>query len=105
MIRPVLDNLILPQVQEITTRDRRVLSEHKPPGMAGSLLQNLGRRPMRIELWGVAVGPDALNFAVQLDGKFRTGSPLPFSADIVADAGIANVLIEDLRLKELAGKP
>jgi len=60
---------------------------------------------MRIALWGVAVGPDALDFAAQLDGKFRAGKPLPFSADIVADARIANVLIEDLRLKELAGKP
>ena len=36
-MRPMLDDLDLPQVQEIATHDRRVLAEHKPPGMAGSV--------------------------------------------------------------------
>ena len=56
----MLDDLELPLVQELTTYDRRTLSELKPPGMSGSLLQNLGRRPLRIVLWGVATDPDAL---------------------------------------------
>ncbi len=105
MIRPMLDNLLLPLVQEITTHDRRALAEHKPPGMAGSLLQNLGRRPLRVVLWGVATGPDALTTAQTLDDKFRAGKPVPFTADIVADAKLELVLIEDLKLSELAGKP
>jgi hypothetical protein len=105
MIRPMLDDLVLPQVQEITTLDRRALTEHKPPGMAGSLLQNLGRRPLRVVLWGIALGPDAQAFAQKLDDKFRAATPVPFTADIVADARLDLVVIEDLRLKELAGIP
>jgi hypothetical protein len=101
----MLDNLELPQVQEVATYDRRALSEHKPPGMAGSLLQNLGRRPASVVLWGVATGPDARDFAEKLDQKFRAGKPVPFTADIVADAKIDQVLIDDLRLQEVAGKP
>ncbi len=104
-MRPMLDDLELPQVQEVATYDRRALAEHKPPGMAGSLLQNLGRRPARVVLWGVATGPDARGFAENLDGKFRAAKPVPFTADIVADAKIDQVLIDDLRLQELAGKP
>jgi len=104
-MRPMLDDLELPQVQEIATLERRVLAEHKPPGMSGSLLQNMGRRPTRLTLWGVATGPDASDFLEKLDGKFRAAQAVPFVADIIADARIDKVLIEDLRVQDLAGKP
>lgn len=101
----MLDTLELRLVQEITVLERRVLAEHKPPGMPGSLLQNMGRRPSRLALWGVAAGDDAQQFVEDLDAKFRDGKPLPFTADIVADAELEQVVIEDLRVQELAGKP
>ncbi len=104
-MRPMLDDIELPQVQEIVTLERRVLAEHKLPGMAGSLLQNLGRRPARLTLWGVATGPEALEFMQKLDDKFRAATPVPFIADILKDAEIEQMLIEDLKLQELAGKP
>ena len=101
----MLDDLELPQVQEITTLDRRALAEHKPPSMSGSLLQNLGRRPTSLTLWGVATGPEALNFIEQLDEKFRSNLPVSFTADIVTDAEIEKMIIDDLRVQDLAGKP
>lgn len=104
-MRPMLDDIELPQVQEIAALERRVLVEHKPPGMAGSLLQNVGRRPTRLTLWGVATGPEALEFIQKLDDKFRAATPVPFIADIVKDAEIEQMLIEDLKLQDLAGKP
>lgn len=104
-MRPMLDDIELPQVQEIATLERRVLAEHKPPGMSGSLLQNLGRRPARLTLWGVATGPEALDFIQKLDDKFRAAAPVPFIADITKDAEIERMLIEDLKLQDLAGKP
>jgi hypothetical protein len=79
----MLDDQELSNVQEIATHDRRVLAEHKPPGMAGSLLQNMGRRPTRLVLWGVAVGPEALDFVGKLDEKFRN---LPFIGVVKLDA-------------------
>jgi hypothetical protein len=104
-MKPMLDDLELLQVQEISTYDRRALVEYKPPGMAGSILQNLGRRPARMTLWGVATGPDALAFAQKLDGKFRAGKPAPFTSDIVKDSNIDQVLIEGVQFEELAGRP
>jgi hypothetical protein len=101
----MLDDMELRLVQEITVLERRVLAEHKPPGMSGSLLQNLGRRPSRLALWGVAAGEDARKFVEDLDAKFRGGQPLPFTADIVADAALEKVVVEDLRVQDLAGKP
>jgi hypothetical protein len=105
MAHPVLDDIELPLVQEITTQDRRVLSEQKPPGMSGSLIQNMGRRLLRIVVSGVATGPNALATAEKLDEKFKAAKPVPFTADIDADSNLDLVLIEELRLQELAGMP
>jgi hypothetical protein len=104
-MRPMLDDLELPQVQAITTSDRRSLVEHKPPAMEGSLLQNLGRRATRLTVAGVVTGPDANAVAASLDAKFKQRTPVPFAADVAADLEIAQVLIDDLRLEQLAGKP
>jgi hypothetical protein len=101
----MLDDLELTQVQEVRTHDLRALSEHKPPGMSGSLLQNLGRRPTVLLVWGVASGPEARDFLAKLEDKFRAAQPVPFTADIVNEAGIDKVRIADLKLDELAGKP
>jgi hypothetical protein len=101
----MLDGLELKLVQEISTFDRRMLAEFKPPGREGSVLQNLGRRPTRIVLWGVAAEDGALQFVQDLDAKFKQAKPLPFSADIVADAELKEVVIDDLRWQELAGRP
>lgn len=101
----MLDDLELPQVQAVTTCDHRYLAEHKPPLMKGSLLQNLGRTPTRLLLWGVTTGSNADDFAQKLDKKFRDAKAVPFTADIVTDSKIDQVLIDDLRLQQLAGKP
>lgn len=104
-MRPLLDDLELPNVQEITTHDLRMLAEHKPPGMQGSQLQNLGREPTSVMLCGVATGPMALNFVEQLDAKFRAQRPISFIADILADSNIEQMQIDDLKIEDLAGKP
>ncbi|HET6230375.1 MAG TPA: hypothetical protein VFE05_09940 [Longimicrobiaceae bacterium] len=104
-MRPMLDTLELPQVQEVVTTDRRVLAEHKPPAFVGSLLQNLGRRPGHVALWGVATGSGARGFVERLNTLFQAGDPVPFTADIVADMRLERVVVAGLRVEELAGKP
>jgi hypothetical protein len=94
-MRPMLDDIELQQVQEITTHDRRMLAE----------LQNLGRRPIHLTLLGVKTGPDALEFVEELEQKYRAGQPVPFVTDIIADAEIEEMIIDDLQWQELAGKP
>jgi hypothetical protein len=104
-MRPMLDDLELPQVQEIGTYDRRALAEHHAPGAETSQLQDMGRRPTRVALWGVATGEDVATFTGKLEDKFRSGTPLDFVADITTDAQVEKVVIDDLQLQELAGRP
>jgi hypothetical protein len=40
-----------------------------------------------------------------LADKFRAAKPVPFTADIVKESNIELMLIEDVRLQEVAGKP
>jgi hypothetical protein len=105
VVRPMIDDLELPQVQEIDEHDLRALAEHKAPGMDGSTLQNLGRRPTGIRVSGVATGPDAISFVEQLEEKFGAAEPVSFTADIVADAELEFMLIDDLSIDEIAGRP
>ena len=100
----MLDDLELPLVQELSIFDRRMLAELKPPGMDGSLLQNMGRRPTCILLWGLALGDESRTFMESLDQMFRAGESVPFVADITADTAIETVVIDDVRFQELAGK-
>lgn len=104
-MRPMLAGTELPQVQEISTADLRALAEHKPPGKDGSLLQNLGRAPTTITVSGVATDPKALELVETLKKDLRTGSAVPFVADITTDCAIDNVLIDDLRVRQVAGTP
>jgi hypothetical protein len=104
-MKPMLDDLELPLVQEITTHDRRTLAEHKPPGMEGSLLQNLGRRPERLVLWGIAAEDNAQETIEKLEEKFRSGGPFAFTADISTDSEIEQIVIDDFQVQEIAGKP
>jgi hypothetical protein len=104
-MRPMLDDLALPQVQILRLHDRRMLAEHRAPTMDGSYLQNLGRRAGAIAVVGVASGPTAQAFLEALSAKFDAGEPLSFVGDIIADAEIEAVLIDDLKVRDLAGKP
>jgi hypothetical protein len=104
-MRPMLDDIALPQVQTVHIRDARALAEHRSPEMDGSYFQNLGRRATTIHLAGVASGTEALAFLETLTQKFDTGDPVTFVSDIATDAEIGKVLIDDLKTREMAGKP
>lgn len=104
-MRPTLDDITLPQVQTLRIADARALAEHRAPEMDGSYFQNLGRDPTVIHVAGVASGPDALAFLTELNTRFDTGEPVAFVSDIVADTEIDQVLIADLKTREVAGKP
>jgi hypothetical protein len=104
-MRPMLDDLELPQVQEAAIGERRALAEHHAAEADGGVVQDLGRHAARVRLWGVAAGPDAAEFVEKLSSKFRAGEPVPFTADITSGAAIERMSIADLRVRESAGKP
>ena len=104
-IIPMLGDVELRTVQHIGTVERRALVEHRVPGMAGSALQDLGRPSTSIKLEGVLFGEGARTQLEALRGKLRAAEPVSFAADIATATEIVDVLIEDLRVIEVAGRP
>jgi len=104
-MRPILDDIPLPQIQTLRIRDARALAEHRAPDMTGTYFQDMGRHATAILVSGIASGPDAPEFLEELTERFDAGEPVSFIADIVADAEIEQVLIDDFKTREIAGKP
>jgi hypothetical protein len=104
-IRPMLDDLELPLVQVLHTEEDQVWVEHGVPALDGSLFQRLSRAPTRVRVEGVMAGDDALDNLEKLRRLYQAAEPVTFTADIMTATQVSQVLIVDLVVRELAGKP
>ena len=105
MPRPILDDLELELVQNIATAEDEALVQHAVPALEGDFFQRLGRRATGISLQGVLTGTEVKEGLEKLREKFRAAAPVSFVADITTATRIEKVLIEELDVLELAGKP
>ena len=103
--RPMLGDLELQQVQEIATDGDQVFARHRVPALEGDFLQGLGRRGGRISVCGVVSGEGVEERLDGLRRSFRGAAPVTFVSDIAAATEVGEVLIEELEVRELAGKP
>ena len=105
MARPMLDTFELPLVQTIEGTETEALEQHSVPALEGDFLQDLGRRAARIKLAGVMTGAEAADALKTLREKHRAAAPVTFVADIATATKIDKVLIEQLDVREFAGRP
>jgi hypothetical protein len=101
----MLGDIELRTVQHIESVERRALVEHRVPGMAGSIFQDLGRSAACIQITGILFGAEARSKLETLRQKFQAAEPISFTADIATATQIVDVLIADLRVMEAAGRP
>ena len=104
-VRPMLGDLALPLVQRVVTDEAQVLVDHSVPGLDASLVQQLHRGATRVVVHGVFAGAEAGAGLQRLRALFQAGDPLPFVADIMTATAVQQVLLADLRVGELAGRP
>jgi outer membrane protein OmpA-like peptidoglycan-associated protein len=100
----MLDTLELPLVQRIDGSESEALEQHGVPGLEGDFLQDLGRRAVRIELSGVLTGPEAAGGLKSLREKHQAAAPVSFVADVATATKVSQMLIEGLRVREIAGR-
>ncbi len=105
MARPMLDDVELQQVQKIEVDEDQVLIQHGVPALEGDFLQRLNRRATQVTLTGVLTGPEVGEGLKTLREKFRAAEPVPFVADMTTATQVDQVLIEEMGVRELAGKP
>ena len=105
MARPMLGGVELQQVQQLQVDADQVLVQHGVPALEGALFQGLGRRATQITLTGVLTGPEAGEGLKTLRAKFHAAEPVPFVADLTTATRVDQVLIEEMGVRDLAGKP
>jgi outer membrane protein OmpA-like peptidoglycan-associated protein len=103
--KPMLDGIELQLVQDIEAEDEEALAQHSVLALEGDFLQDLGRRASRISLTGVMIGEEVADALKKLRDKFRAAEPVSFVADIATATKVDKVLIEELGVRDLAGKP
>lgn len=104
-MRPMLGGVELQHVQRLEIDGDQVLVQHGVPALEGDFLQGLGRRGAQVALAGVLTGPESGQGLKDLRTKFRAAEPVPFLADLSSATRVDQVLIEEMGVRELAGKP
>ena len=104
-ITPTLADLQLTGAQVIRADQQRAIVEHKIPGMAGSVLQDMGRPSAVVQVDGYLFGDSAGDNLETLRKTFKDAKPVPFTADIMTATDIVDVMIADLSVVALAGRP
>ncbi|MET0396008.1 MAG: hypothetical protein ABW277_04220 [Longimicrobiaceae bacterium] len=106
IVRPIIGGWEPPRIERIASVEQRRLAVLPVPGLAGDLHQDLGRGALAVEIAGSLSGDEARDaFLVEVRARFLAGEPVDFVADIVAESELEQVLIEELRLEEVAGHP
>lgn len=105
MVRPMLGDLELEQVQLVETDEDQLVVRHPVPVLEGDFLQDLGRRGARVSLAGVLTAPEVGDSLADLRTAFHAGDPVSFVSDITTATLVDQVLIERMDVRELAGRP
>lgn len=103
--RPVLDDLELELVQKIDSEQDEELVRSAVPGLDGDFLASVGRRATRFTLTGVVIGEEAGDSLKKLREKFASADPVSFVSDIATATQVDKVVIEEMGVRELAGRP
>jgi hypothetical protein len=101
----MLDTLELPLVQVLRAEEDQVWVEHGVPGLEGSYLQHLNRGPTRVCIEGAASGAGAIASLEAIRKLYKVAEPVPFVADIMTATDVKEMLIVDVQVRELAGRP
>lgn len=105
-LTPMLGDWEVPRVTRLETLEAREYVELAVPGRAGSLFQDLNRRPARIVIEGSVCGERAgLEFLNAVREKYLAGEPLTFVSDIVTGTDIQYVLLQQLHIQAEASAP
>ncbi len=105
-VKPVLGDWEIPRIEALDALENRRFVELTVPGRAGSLYQDLNRRPLRVALSGSLYGDETRNeFLTSLREKFHAGEPVTFVADILTATEVQYVVIETLEVAETGIRP
>jgi hypothetical protein len=100
-----LGDLTLNRVHRIVTLEDAAFVHHRVPGAAGDVLQDLGRRSVRLRIEGICFGATASDDLDALRGLYTAREPVDFIADVVGQTYVSQVALDRLEVAESAADP
>lgn len=100
-----LGDLTLNRVHRIVTLEESAFVHHRVPGAAGDVLQDLGRRSVRLRIEGICYGTTAPDDLEALRGLYTAREPVDFIADVVGQTYVSRVALDRLEVAESAAEP
>jgi hypothetical protein len=100
-----LGDLTLNRVHRIVTLEESAFVHHRVPGAAGDVLQDLGRRSVRLRIEGICYGTTAPDDLDALRGLYTAREPVDFIADVVGQTYVSRVALDRLEVAESAADP
>jgi hypothetical protein len=100
-----LGDLTLDRVHRIVTLEESAFVHHRVPGAAGDVLQDLGRRSVRLRIEGICFGDTAADDLDALRGLYTAREPVDFIADVVGQTYVSQVALDRLEVAESAAEP
>jgi hypothetical protein len=105
-IKPMLGDFEIDDIEYIESSEKRVLVEHRVPGLAGNYFQDMGTVPNTIVIVGSKAGDEARDaFLTGIREIFNAGEKTTFVADINTATDITEVVIQDVEVAEISGVP
>ena len=102
----MLGDFELTHVEAIESSERRVLVEHRVPGLPGSYFQDMGTLPNTIVIRGTKYGDEARDaFLEGIRAIFNAAEPTTLVLDINTATDLTEVVIEDLQVSEVNNDP
>jgi len=98
-----LGPLSLERLTHIEVAEHARLARHAVPGLAGDLVQVLGRPSVQIHIEGVFFGADAADALKKLRQLHWDAAPVDFYADAVGEGYFTRVVLGGLQVRQSAG--
>ncbi|MEW6491447.1 MAG: DNA circularization N-terminal domain-containing protein [Cyanobacteriota bacterium] len=100
-----LANIQLNRVHKIATLEQAALVHHRVPGLAGNVVQDLGRDSVRLQIEGIFYGANAKDDLETLRQVYKERKAVDFFAEIVGQAYFSQVIIEQFAVTQSADYP
>ena len=100
-----LAGISLPRIHRVTTREQADFVSHRIPGLEGNVVQDMGRQSVRLKIEGIFYGATAKDDLEALRDVYKSREPVDFLADLVGQAYFAQVIVEEMEVRQAADEP
>ena len=97
--------ITLSKIHKIATLEVADFAGHRIPGLEGTVVQNLGRESVVLEIEGIFYGESAQDDLESLRDVYKAKEPVDFLAEIVGQAYFSEVILQQFEVDQKAEYP